>query len=369
MSLDVLHVITDLDRGGAEKQLLFLTQMQKRMGLKVSVLYLKGMAELKQDFTRADVPVYSVSAAILMVAKNSPIKFSRNIQLVHAHLPRAELFARILAMFTGSTFVVTRHNTEAFIPSRPGFLSKSLNQFVTRRADHMIVISNAVRDYLLKIGELDEQANRKTTTVKYGYDFTEYFHTKDKETFSYKIGTASRLTKQKDIPTQFKALHLLKKMNGEDWRLKIAGVGSLEKDLTHLAKNLEIDSVVTWLGRIENMADFYKEIDVFVLSSLYEGLGQVLLEAMCHRVPILATRTTAIPEILGFDYPGLFEVGNAKQLSELLQKCRDLQFRRTLLDCYKERLEDFDPSRMTEKIIKLYAKGKLHRLGNSRCAE
>lgn len=369
MSLDVLHVITDLDRGGAEKQLLFLTQMQKRMGLKVGVLYLKGMAGLKQDFTRIGVPVYSLIAAILMVAKNGPTKFGRNIQLIHAHLPRAELFARILATLAESTFIVTRHNTEAFIPSRPGLFSRLLNQFVTRRADHIIVISDAVRDYLLEIGELDEQVNRRTTTVKYGYCFAEYFHTKDKDTFSYKIGTASRLTKQKDIPTLFSALHLLKKTNIDDWQLRIAGVGSLEKDLKQITKDLEIDAKVTWLGRIESMANFYKGIDIFVLSSLYEGLGQVLLEAMCHRVPILATRTTAIPEVLGFDYPGLFEVGNAQQLSELLQKCKDLHFRRTLLDCYKEKIEDYDPFRMTERVIELYAKGKRHRLGISKCAE
>ena len=74
---------------------------------------------------------------------------------------------------------------------------------------------------------------------------------------------------------------------------------------------MNLDSSVTWLGQIQNPSDLYNATDVFVLSSLYEGFGLVLLEAMQFEKPIVASNNTAIPEVIGHRHPGLAKTGDS----------------------------------------------------------
>ena len=148
MKIRVIHVITTIDLGGAEKQLLTLATCQKEMGLDVEVIYLKGTPALLHDFLAAGIRVNSEFSSINLyrqVRKLRTMRPSKN-QVFHAHLPRAELLCS-LSLRTGS-FVVTRHNTEQFFPKAPKFISMLLSRFVLRKAFCSISISKAVADFL-----------------------------------------------------------------------------------------------------------------------------------------------------------------------------------------------------------------------------
>ncbi|MDR2051770.1 MAG: glycosyltransferase [Deltaproteobacteria bacterium] len=112
------------------------------------------------------------------------------------------------------------------------------------------------------------------------------------------LGNAGRLTAQKGQKYLLHMSAALKKL-GCRHRLLLAGTGELERELKELALRLGLDSQeVRFAGFLKDMSPFWKEIDVFVLSSLWEGFGYVLAEAMLARRPICAFARNSIPELV-----------------------------------------------------------------------
>ena len=92
MKPSILHVITTIDRGGAENHLLELARAQIKTGHKVTVAYLKGAAEQKENFRSAGVEVIQGGKSFFaQFAKIHKLARSGLYPIVHAHLPQAEL--------------------------------------------------------------------------------------------------------------------------------------------------------------------------------------------------------------------------------------------------------------------------------------
>ena len=111
------------------------------------------------------------------------------------------------------------------------------------------------------------------------------------------IGTAGRFTAQK---AQHLLLHVGKHLldKGEDIRLVLSGEGELKAELTSLADSLGIADKVIFTGFMADLSTFWHAIDIFVLPSLWEGFGFVLLEAMLAEKPLLVFRVSNMPEIV-----------------------------------------------------------------------
>jgi glycosyltransferase involved in cell wall biosynthesis len=351
----VLHVITTIEMGGAEKQLLILAREQRINGRPVSVVFLKGNPELKDSFENIGVQVFddiSNKNPLTQIFKLRKILNKIPNLTIHAHLPRAELISAIVRK--KNTLVISRHNAEAFFPSHPGILSRVLSRFVSRRSTLVIAISAAVKNFLIESNEIDK--SKKIQVIYYGFDsiFREIESTSGNLHDNFKIGTISRLVPQKDIGTLLSAFKkVIEKY--PSLKLSIVGDGYLKDSLQHESKKLGISSSVDWLGRTEDIGGYLKSIDLFVLTSRYEGFGLVLLEAMCSEVPILAPNNSAIPEVLGNEYPGLFETGNSAELSTKIEDALDEVFRKLLLSRAEARLKIFDPVIMLENMDEAYS--------------
>lgn len=117
---------------------------------------------------------------------------------------------------------------------------------------------------------------------------------------TFTLGNAGRLNRQKG---QHYLLHLLKELNERNetdicFKLVIAGEGELLDDLRKLAERLGVTGQVVFAGFLKDLSPFWRAIDCFVLSSLWEGFGFVLAEAMLARLPVLAFGVSNIPEIV-----------------------------------------------------------------------
>lgn len=346
----VTHVITTIEMGGAEKQLLILTSAQVKSGRSVRVFFLKGKPELLSDFEKSGVVVSSLLANksfIVQLVKFSRVIFNRN-EIIHAHLPQAELLSALSRV--GGKLVITRHNAEPFWPGKPPILSKILSKYVTNRADVVIAISNAVKNYLQRSGEL---GNRNSVQVVH-YGFPGNIKRREQRSESLIFGTISRLTSQKDLPTLLKAFAKIATLN-TGFKLFIVGDGELRNQLEDLAKNLEISKQIHWLGRTSQVEKFLESLDVFVLTSRYEGFGMVILEAISKSVPILAANNDAITEVLGEDSPSLFSVGNYHDLAKKMNQMQKLDFKGIVLESNLARFENFGVSKMITVMDKIYS--------------
>jgi glycosyltransferase involved in cell wall biosynthesis len=138
----------------------------------------------------------------------------------------------------------------------------------------------------------------------------------DRDKFIF--GTAGRLHPVKDHATMLRAfaqaIAFLPKA-----QLAIMGSGKLEGELKKLAEDLGISNRVNFLGQVSSGPIYFRAFDVFVLPSVREPFGMVLLEAMAAHVPVISARTGGTGEIVG-DAGLLFEPKQVDQLSKALQK-------------------------------------------------
>ena len=356
----ITHLITTIEFGGAEKQLLILARNQIKQGLNVEIFYLKGKPELKTKFEDVGVKVNSLlvdQPFIFQVTKFR--KFIRNNESpVHTHLPQAELIASLAC--EKKKFIISRHNFEPFWPNKPKLVSVLLSRFVTSRAAGGIAISNAIKNYLLMAKEINKHF--KVNVVYYGFDHNEEVLSKTNKIINenlnsskdYKLGTIGRLLPTKNYPTM---LNAVAKIVGFYPTVKffIVGGGTSDQVLIKMCKDLKIENNVIWLGRTEYIREFFEKIDLFIFASKAEGFGLVLLEAMLANKPILAASNSAIPEVLGLNYKGLFSTNDYKLLSDKIIELMNDKVKSDLLVLeYKDQIKLFDPVVMADNILKAY---------------
>lgn len=131
---------------------------------------------------------------------------------------------------------------------------------------------------------------------------------------SFVFGILGRLVKAKDHETLIHAFALAKP-KCPNAKLVIIGEGELEPALRIQIKQLDLEKDVILTGFLPKAPYLLKALDVFVLSSIKEAFGRVLLEAMIAKVPIIATKTNGIPEVIG-DSGFLVDKMNPSQLAE-----------------------------------------------------
>lgn len=317
--IHVVHVITTIERGGAENAVLALTREQVRNGYQVVVIPLKGKLELENEFILAGVTIdasliaQSFLSQVMMFRK----KYNEGV-IFHGHLPRSELLLRLCK--SRYRFFVTRHNAEKFFPNAPSFVSKLLSRFVTHKSESVLAISQAVLHFLIKSKEISKKS--QSSVIYYGYSRRCKYDKNKKQGFTLnqktlRIGTISRLAPQKNLTmliqlgTQLKARH-------QAFLIQIVGAGPDKPLLESRVKEIGLENEILFLGKQSDVMPFLQKQDVFVLTSNYEGFGLVLLEAMDATLPIIASRNSAIPEVLGESHPGLFKTGDSGSLFRTL---------------------------------------------------
>jgi glycosyltransferase involved in cell wall biosynthesis len=183
-----------------------------------------------------------------------------------------------------------------------------------RNASRLIAVSESMKPGLL---EIEPEAGEKITVVPNMvngdfFSFTETPRSSDPFVFL----SAGRLVKFKGLDYLMRAFAELKKNTRIPVRLKIVGRGEEGEKLENLAAELGISQDVEFTGRLsrEQVVRAYQESNCFVLPSLYEAFGVVLIEAMATGLPVIATRSGG-PEYIVEESSGyLIEPGNVDVL-------------------------------------------------------
>lgn len=365
--MKVLHVITTINRGGAENHLVDLVRGQAARGWQVTVAYLKGDGYWREALEELRVPVRALG--LQYYGDIGPLRKLRQLirqvkpTLVHAHLPPAELYARfaLFGLVNPPAFVVSKHNDETFYRG-PG--AKTIAQWVVKRACRVIVISNAVRRYMVEEVKLPEDL---ITTIHYGIDLTPYRDNLAEaiaslraswlpDTTGWLVGTVARLVPQKALHVLLEGYCAYRKRATKTCRLVIVGKGPLEAELRVLAKRLGIETEVIWAGFREDIPVVMGALDVFALTSIYEGFGLVLLEAMATGRPIVASNVSAIPEVVVDGDTGLLvPPASAECIADALRLLEVKSAREVLGHAgFRRVAKHFDLEKMVDNTIDVY---------------
>ena len=323
----VLHVHKITGVGGSERHLLTLLPALRELGVDARFL---GLDVEGSDAPRfyaaldaAGVPYRSVRCTIdvnpRMAADVVRAVRTERPDLLHTHLVHADLYGAAAATMLRVPIVSSRHNDDRYLlgPFR------HVDRTFARPARRIIAISDAVHRFLVRAGLPPE----KILTIHYGLD---ELPDAPSEIQPAELGiddgvpvalAIGRLTAQKDHPTLLRAFAQVRERHSAAV-LVILGIGPLEADTRRLVSELQLDDAVLLPGRLE-IRDWLERADVFVHTSRWEGFGLVLLEAMLAALPIVATRVSAVPEVVADGVTGfLFEPGDdagiAKAMGDLL---------------------------------------------------
>lgn len=129
----------------------------------------------------------------------------------------------------------------------------------------------------------------------------------------------------------------------------------MKSELQDLAAELNISGNVRFIGKIDNVFEFLKSLDFFLLTSNYEGFGLSLLEAFDCNIPVIASNVSAIPEVMGRDHPGLFDCDSLNSLVSVFEKLLSSKLLQSrALEFQQARLTVFSMQRCLESHESIY---------------
>lgn len=369
---NVLYVITKLELGGAQKHLLWLIENLDEQRYSIflftahkgellsEALSLNGLKVKTSRFLERPIHPFKDLLALFEICNF--IK-RNNIDIVHTHSSKAGILGRLAAKLTNTKIIVHTVHGWSFNDYQPFFLRRiyiALERFAARFSDKLIVVSYYDKEKGLKnrIGN-----NNKYTLIRYGINAEEFnindcgarkelgLNNKD-----LAVGMISCFKPQKS-PQDFVRLAKLVNRDFPYVRFVLVGDGVLRRKIERLITRLKLTNTVILTGWRRDIPRILSAMDIFVLTSLWEGLPITALEAIAACRPVAATDTGGISEVIrdgetGFLVPPKDMNGLAGKLRMLL---RDETLRRQIAQSAKNSLNsDFAVRHMTENVQDLY---------------
>lgn len=320
--------------GGAERILLNLAEGFLSRGVQVDIV----LAQNEGAFAK-QIPFKARLVALrdskrsshrTITALPALVRYLRNerpdVLLTALHGNIIAVWAKMLSG-THTKLVLSEHNTFSMITKNMPAWSKWLNTFLVRlfypKADEIVAVSQGVADDLAAAVKI----NRRKIKVIYNPVINDTLFIKANRLPLHPWFTNNhlpiviaigRLTKQKDFPTLIEAFHSV--IDNIDARLIILGEGEDRESLIHRIHALNLQERVSLPGFVENPYAFLSHSTVFVLSSRWEGLPTVLVEAMACGIPVISTDCPSGPREILKDgkYGRLIPVGDLPALSSAI---------------------------------------------------
>jgi len=355
--MKVLHVITSLLLGGAEKLLVDSLPLYKKQGVEVEVYMLNNTKgpfyeilankhNIKIHCSDKSKSVYDPKH-ILAIRKLIP-KFD----IIHVHLFPCTYFVPIGSFFIKSKIIYTEHSTEN--RRRKWLLFKWVDKILYKKYDRIFAISNGVKANLLK------HLNKRKTEIQVisnGINVNDYYKSKPSLELNIAIPENSKIiiqvsnfSKQKDQNTLIKALTRLPENN----YVVFVGDGVLIDESKKLVEFYKLQERVLFLGYRSDVPALLKASDVCVQSSHYEGFGLSCVEAMASNIPVVASKVSGLSEIVG-DYGVLFAPSNDVELADQLHRLlEDRAYYEEVRSKCLDRANDFTIEVMVTKYIREY---------------
>lgn len=248
---------------------------------------------------------------------------TENVSIWHGHDYKTNLLGLIIRQFHPMRLVTTVHGWVRHTARTP--LYYRIDRKCLTRYDHVYCVSNDLHDECSAIGV---HASR-CKLLENGIDTTEYSRqmtisdAKQKLQISPSrllIGGVGRLSPEKGFDILIRSVAQLHR-KGHDLGLILVGDGDELDRLRCLAQEEKIADRVTFAGWQADVKPYFEAMDIFTLSSLREGLPNVVLEAMSLGTPTVATRIAGVPRIIRDGYNGaLVDAGNVSQITQALDE-------------------------------------------------
>ena len=363
--MKLMYIIGQLSYGGAERQLYeLIKRLRSRSDYEITVVslssnnypYKKRLDEI--GITVIEIPrKKGFDLSRLMKLRRVIQQFQPDI--IHSYLENA----------TNYTFWATRFTTYRYIAAvrnasrRRGTARQFLDRISHRFAKHVTVNSHALRKHCMNTLHIPET---RLTTIYNFIDFErlEKNYTHEAEEIRQELGISStdrvigsigRLVPQKN-PFLFLKVALALADIYPQTKFIVLGEGELRKELMASGKELIKQNRLFYLGHKDHPEYYLKVMDLFLLTSRYEGFPNVALEAMAAEVPVISTPVEGIEEFIVPDKTGLIA---QPEPNEFIEKARTLLEGKDLAptvtkNAHKAIRQVFQEDKLLQQFMSLY---------------
>lgn len=357
--MKILHVITSLELGGAERLLTEVVPFQKQKGNLVKVMILSDKnAVFKDNLEKAGIEV--------VVCKKNSIKSLSNVfdilreikkedyDIVHSHLVHAQYWTRLARLFDRNKrrkYITTEHSTSN--RRRKHELLRMLDRFVFDGYDKIVSISEATQESLKKWLKRNDS---HFEIIYNGIDIEKFQNSVGytKETLGFKeedvlLMMVSRFHKSKNQKGVLDSLKWLP----VKYKLIFVGDGALEDETKEYCNKLFLNSRVKFLGMRKDIPELLKSADIVIQYSHFEGFGITALEGMASSKPVIASDVPGLRDVV--EGAGIIVNGEKELAKGVLSLRNRAEYEKVAKKCF-ERSKKYTLEWCADSYLKLYDK-------------
>lgn len=346
----ILHIITSLRTGGAEKLMVDLLPRLRDLGNDVELLLFDGTRTLfYEELENTGIKIHTLSVGGNVYNPLNIFKLRKYLNkydIVHTHNTACQLFVAICSMLCSVVYYTTEHTTTN--RRRDWWWYKPIDKWMYTRYNKIICIS----DQALKSLEDFHGKNDKNIVIYNGINLDKYLKpikniTNNKD---FIITMIAGFRYQKDQDTLIRALSLLP----ENFKLWLIGDGERRQELENLVTSQSLENRVKFLGIRNDIPELLEQTDIVVHSSHWEGFGLAAVEGMIAGRPVIASDVEGLRDIVngaGILFP--HKVHNALAI-ELESLCRNPELYKKVATACQAKAKQYDINIMAQKYNKIY---------------
>lgn len=354
--MKILHVITSLQTGGAEKLMVDLLPRFNAKGVQADLLLFDGTdTPFKQQLQRAGVRIYELGRGSVYNPLHifRLVPYLRRYDIIHTHNTAPQLFAAISSVLCSVVLVTTEHNTSN--RRRNWRWYAPIDRWMYNRYRQVVCISDKAEENLRRyMGNL----RTRISTIYNGVDVGLYHDAEpsdDVKTLcadSRVVVMVAGFRYQKDQDTLIRALSLLPKK----YHLVFVGDGERRGVCEELCQSLGVADRCRFLGIRTDVASILKAADHVVMSSHWEGLSLSSIEGMSVGKPFIASDVDGLHEVVS-GAGILFPHEDYRALADAIVRLdSDKAYYQSVADACYARAKEFDISVMAENYLDMYEK-------------
>ena len=300
-SIRVCHIISGDLWGGAEAVVWHLGRGLRDLGVEISVIvFNKGRLErsLTEIGLHVDIVDEKTHSLLPLVQEVRRCALGMGATVIHSHGYKENMVAFGVSRLTPSIrLITTQHGWPEVYGRRRDlkyWLINNLNRFITTSFfGHLVCVSDDTKAMLARRqGRRGTKAEVIRNGIDVHLDVTEKQRGED-----FVIGSCGRFVPVKDYPLLVAVAACIRERN-EHVRFRLAGDGPEFDTVKALLRSHGLEDMVSCIGAVDDMEGFYRGLDMYINTSLHEGIPVSVLEAMLHGLPVVAPRVGGLGEVI-----------------------------------------------------------------------